>query len=346
MGSAGPVSNGEVKRTRFISVIIPNHNGARTIGECLKAVFASRYDNYEVVVVDDCSSDESAEIIRTFPCRIKRLEKRMGASAARNAGVVESRGEVLFFTDADCLPDENALQISSAAIDMHPKAIIGGTYTPMPADTDFYSRFQSVLINCFETWKQEPDYIAAHAMIMERSVFSHKGGFAADIFWEKTAGIEDVEFSHRMRRAGYRLVMNPDILVTHRFNFNLVRSFMNALGRSRRWTFYSLKNGDLLTDSGAAAIELKYNVFSWAVCACIALAGHFLGAGISVPVICALFAVNFYINRSVIAAFFRLEGANPFFLWAVAYYFLVYPIPVGTGGFIALLQYISGFGRE
>ena len=83
---------------RSISVIVPNYNGGRTIGRCLEALFASSYDNFEVIVVDDCSSDGSAEIIRRFPCRPVLLDERSGASRARNIGAQNSAGEVLFLS--------------------------------------------------------------------------------------------------------------------------------------------------------------------------------------------------------------------------------------------------------
>ncbi|MFC1837696.1 glycosyltransferase family 2 protein, partial [Thermodesulfobacteriota bacterium] len=72
--------------TPFISVIIPNRNGEKTIGLCLEAALASQYTNFEVVVVDDCSTDSSPGIISQFPCRFIRLPEHGGASAARNAG--------------------------------------------------------------------------------------------------------------------------------------------------------------------------------------------------------------------------------------------------------------------
>ena len=59
--------------TPFISVIIPNRNGEKTIGLCLEAALASQYDNFEIVVVDDGSSDNSANIIARYPCRFIRL---------------------------------------------------------------------------------------------------------------------------------------------------------------------------------------------------------------------------------------------------------------------------------
>jgi glycosyltransferase involved in cell wall biosynthesis len=95
--------------SRAISVIIPNRNGSTTIGKCLESVFSSSYGNYEVIVVDDCSEDDSVKIITGFPCKLVRLGRRSGAAGARNAGAHEASGEILFFTDADCILEPGTL---------------------------------------------------------------------------------------------------------------------------------------------------------------------------------------------------------------------------------------------
>ncbi|MBI1864641.1 MAG: glycosyltransferase family 2 protein [Nitrospirae bacterium] len=98
-----------------ISVIIPNRNGSATIGKCLEAAFSSRSDPFEVIVVDDGSEDRSVEIIKRFPCRLIRLERHAGAAKARNVGAREAKGDILFFTDADCLLQEDTLSAAARA---------------------------------------------------------------------------------------------------------------------------------------------------------------------------------------------------------------------------------------
>jgi len=183
--------------SEFISIIIPNYNGESTIGKCLEAAFSSGYDNFEVIVVDDCSADNSIEIIKRFPCKLVALKERSGASKARNAGAKNSKGKLLFFIDSDCIVKEDALSIASASYaENGPDVVVGGTYTPMPYDNMFFSIFQSVFINYSETKNLEnPDYIATHAMAIDAETF-RKSGFP-EVFMPI---IEDVEYSHRIRR--------------------------------------------------------------------------------------------------------------------------------------------------
>jgi glycosyltransferase involved in cell wall biosynthesis len=80
-----------------ITVIIPTYDAARTLADCLRSVFASQYPNYEVIVVDDGSRDDSAAIAQQFPCHLVRLPKNVGASQAKNAGAAQATGDVVFF---------------------------------------------------------------------------------------------------------------------------------------------------------------------------------------------------------------------------------------------------------
>ncbi|MBI5101314.1 MAG: glycosyltransferase [Nitrospirae bacterium] len=322
--------------TSRISVIIPNHNGSRTIGRCLEAVFASKFDAYEVVVVDDCSDDGSLDIIGKFPCRLVKLPARSGASKARNEGARQSRGETLFFIDADCMVHEDTLAKVYNAMDRKENTVIGGTYTPLPGDRDFFSTFQSVFINYFETKKKEPDYIASHAMAIKRDLFMDQRGFP-EIFLPI---IEDVSFSHTLRKAGVRLVMDPDIVVTHIFNFSFIKSIRNAFRKSSYWTIYSIKNRDLARDSGTASLELKFNVMSFGLLLMLAPALSLARMGVAALLVTALvLALNMTINRRLLASMRRTKG-TAFGLAASLYYVLIYPLPVGLGGLTGLASYL------
>lgn len=318
-----------------ISVIIPNHNGAATIGKCLEAVFSSRHESFEVIVVDDCSQDESVRIISGFPCKLVRLQERSGAAAARNAGARESEGDILFFTDSDCLLQPDTLSAADAAITGREDRVFGGTYTKVPYDDDFFSAFQSAFINYSETKKKEPDYIASHAMVIERELFVKSNGFPGDFL----PIIEDVEFSHRLRRAGIKLEMAPDILVQHIFGFSFRKSLANAFRKARYWTVYSLGNKDLLGDSGTASSELKTNVASCFLSLGLGFLSLLLRESSFLLPIPLIFALNVLVNKNLFAAFYAPQGPV-FFIKAALYYMLVYPCAVAAGSSAGLLEYL------
>lgn len=326
--------------SRRISVIIPNRNGRKTIKKCLEAVFASRYDNFEVIVVDDASEDNSVEIIKRFPCKLIRLPGGSGASNARNIGARSGRGEILFFTDSDCLLKRDTLDIVAGTFEEKgSNTVIGGTYTRIPHDKSFFSVFQSVFVNYSETKKAgDPDYVAAHAMALDAEIFSKSGGFPSGFL----PIIEDVEFSHRLRRAGHGLFINPDIEVRHIFGFSLLRSLRNAFRKTMYWAVYSLINRDVFADSGSASIELKINVLTYFLSSVFIISWVLLQNYLFLYPSAFFVVYNFLINRRLLKAFYEAKGML-FAVLSSVYYFFVYPLPVGLGGFAGMMSYFMKY---
>ncbi len=292
---------------QFISIIIPNHNGGGTIGRCLEAIAALKDDASEVIVVDDASSDNSRDIIRRYPCRLVELDGHAGASAARNAGTTISKGDVLFFIDSDCLVQEDTLsKVRSNLAGHSAETIIGGTYTLQPYDTGFFSKFQSAFINYSETKNSSaPDYLATHALAIRAEIFKKAGGFTESFL----PILEDVEFSHRLRRAGYTLAMDPGLQVRHIFNFTFLKSLRNAVRKTRYWVAYSLMNRDLFSDSGTASNEIKINGIIWLTTIVLAIFGLVAGrAGFFLP-LPLLWLFDLAANRNLFEAFRKAGGA-------------------------------------
>ena len=312
----------------FISVIVPNHNGEKTIGRCLEAAFASQYSNFEIIVVDDCSSDGSSAVIAKFPCRLIRLSEHGGASKARNTGAQNAEGELLFFIDSDCLLLPDTLAKAAAAYQKYgPDMVIGGTYTWLPYDQQFFSIFQSIYIHYSETKNcQHPDYIATHAMLIKKDLFHKSSGFNENFM----PILEDVEFSHRLKKNGVGMLMVPEIQVQHIFNFTLGKSMRNGIKKSKYWSIYSIKNKDLLADSGTASLEFKFNVLACFITLFFLFTGLLLQNWTFLLPVLLLFGTNVYLNRNLFKAFYNVQG--PFFaIPAVLYYTYVYPFSVGVG---------------
>ena len=327
---------------RHISIVISNYNKAATIWKCLEAAFSSRYKNFEVIVVDDHSEDNSVEVIKKFPCKLICLEKHAGASKARNVGAQSSKGDIIFFTDSDCLIKEDTLSIINRTIShTGPEVIIGGTYTRMPYDKGFFNTFQSVFIHYSETKNAEnPDYIATHAMVINTRIFKENNGFPENFL----PILEDVEFSHRLRKAGYWLVINPEIQVQHIFNFSLLRSIRNAIKKSRYWTMYSIKNRDLLADSGSSSTELKINVVSWFLTILLVILWTVLQKPSLVFPIFLIFLFNSFQSRRLLKAFYETKGI--FFAGlAFIYYTMFYPLPVVTGVIMGIVNFLLKTGN-
>ena len=320
----------------MISVIIPNYNGAATLDACLRAATHLLDNEVEIIVVDDGSDDRSVDIIKTYPCKLVPLPEQHGAAHARNVGAQHSRGDILFFTDADCLINQDALtRIRHRFSASDSPVILGGTYTPLPYDVRFCSRFQSVFIHYAETKHMaSPDYVATHALAIKAETFRSSVGF------NDSMGpiLEDVEFSHRLRRAGIKLMMEPGLQVQHIFNYSLYDSWHNAIRKSRYWILYSLNNRDLLADSGTASLELKLNVCSYYIGLAL-LMTSFAGYAQALPIAALLVGSNLFLSRKLLKTFYTLNTPLSG-IGHILYYLVVYPIPVGIGSLAGLMGFV------
>lgn len=117
-----------------VSVIIPVYNVEPYVQKCLQSVFAQTYKDVEVILIDDCSTDQSMSIVNNvvseyngkFSIRIIRNEHNLGLSQSRNRGIDDAKGEYVFFLDSDDEISKDCIQtLVSAAIDNKPDVVIG-----------------------------------------------------------------------------------------------------------------------------------------------------------------------------------------------------------------------------
>ena len=326
----------------MVSVVIPLYNGADCITPVLEALNESTFRDFEAVVINDCSTDNSLKVLeglsKRFPFHLINFDKNMGVSKARNAGVREARGEIILFIDADCIVLPNTIDNSINELLRGDSICVGGAYTREPWDKDFFSIFQSLYIHHVETKVEHPDYIATHCLAIRKSTFEEFGGFIEDSFIGHQASVEDVELCHRMLKAGHQLTRSPDIQVQHMFRFNLARSVRNAIKKSKYWTMYSLKNRDVTKDSGAASYELKANVGTQVINLGLLVVLAVTRVWWLIIPVAILYIINVAVSYRLLSLIKRERG-----LWfltrAMAYYQLVYPYAVAYGSAMGTMKY-------
>ncbi|MEI6084342.1 MAG: glycosyltransferase [Verrucomicrobiota bacterium] len=117
-----------------VSVVVASYNGGRTLPACLNSLRHLNYPNYEVILVDDGSTDDTAKIAAQFP-EVKTIHQpNMGLSNARNTGIQAATGEIVAFTDSDCRADEDWLYYLIGDLLKTDAASIGGHNFPPPED--------------------------------------------------------------------------------------------------------------------------------------------------------------------------------------------------------------------
>ena len=98
---------------KLVSVIIITKNQSRFLKKCINSIVVQSYKNFEVIIVDDNSSDNTKKIIESNKSNKIRYflnEKKLGLAGLRNFGVLQSRGDYIFFTDSDCLATKNWIE--------------------------------------------------------------------------------------------------------------------------------------------------------------------------------------------------------------------------------------------
>lgn len=207
------------QETLFCSVVVPVYNGARTIVRCLDALAAQTVapECYEVIVVDDGSTDGTAELVENWRARhpyIKLTLRRQangGPAAARNHGAEVAQSPLLLFTDADCAPVPEWIALITAPFQSAEVIGVKGAY--VTAQTSLVARFvQAEYEDRYDRMIGQPqiDFIDTYSAAYRRSVFVENRGFDTAL-----RICEDQEFSFRLAQKGYRLVFAPAAQVAH-----------------------------------------------------------------------------------------------------------------------------------
>jgi glycosyltransferase involved in cell wall biosynthesis len=117
----------------LISVVVPIHNGAQWLGQTLDSLFAQTYPHFEIVLVDDASTDNLREVLDSVQdarLHVVHLKKNVGVSAARNQGIEMAKGDFIAFCDADDLCQPQRLEHQLKFLEQHPDiGLCGSAFT-------------------------------------------------------------------------------------------------------------------------------------------------------------------------------------------------------------------------
>jgi len=249
----------ELELQTFCSVIVCSHNGRHRLSYCLEALLKLRDQHYEVILVDDGSSDGTAEVAREYaeaflekgvPYRIIEHE-RVGLAEARNVGARKAHGSILAFTDDDAAADQDWLKWLRKSF--YEGAAMCGGYGLLPLYmhgrqsevAKLPGRASPVLLNA-----QEADQVPSCNMAVYRSVWEDLGGFRPDF----TLFGDGVEMGWRVMETGYRVLFAPCALVWHQ-PCESYRSYV------RQQVKYGMAEGQLLKHYD---IEREENGAHWA----------------------------------------------------------------------------------
>lgn len=202
-----------------VSVIVCGYNGGQTLESCLLSLKAIDYPDYEVVVVDDGSTDNTKEILSHHPWVNAIYQENRGLSVARNVGASAATGEILAYTDSDCMADPDWLYYLVGTLLSGNYAGVGGPNISPPAQNWHQA--------CVAAAPGGPnhvllsDVVAEHIpgcnMAFHRWAFEKIGGFDPEY---RKAG-DDVDFCWRLQQEGEVIAFSPSAIVWHYRRFTL-----------------------------------------------------------------------------------------------------------------------------
>jgi glycosyl transferase family 2 len=235
----------------FLSVIVPAHQAAAVLPLSLRALQASDLPGecWELIVVDDASTDQTALVAAEFADTVVRLAGNPhGPAYARNRGFEASRGDVLVFVDADVCVHADTLARFAALFATQPEISAAfGSYDASPPGAGLVSQYRNLLHHyVHQVGAGDAETFWAGCGGVRRTVFAALGRF--DEWHYARPEIEDIEFGRRMRLAGHRIVLDPEIQATHLKRWTLggvlTTDFVN---RGVPWTWLVLQEGESAT---------------------------------------------------------------------------------------------------
>ena len=199
------------------SIVIPTYNGQDTLSECLAAISQQTHADFEVIIVDDGSTDTTAALVKEFTKKDKRFkliqQQNAGPARARNQGARAAQNPILVFIDDDCTADTHWL--AEMLKPFSNKEIVGVQGRYKTKQKELAARFGQIEIDhrySIMARKEYIDFIGSYAAAYSKKVFLEAGGF--DETFRIPSG-EDPELSYRLAEQGHKMVFNPGAIVYH-----------------------------------------------------------------------------------------------------------------------------------
>jgi len=253
------------------SLIIPAWNAEKTIYDCLMSAIKANKSPDEIIVVNDNSEDKTKiivdEIINHYPkIKIFSLKKNIGPAAARDYGVKQSSGKLLFFTDSDTIILENTFVNSLNTLIKYNADAISGIYHPEPINAGKTQLYKALFFYFqFSKYKMPFSYETFNGQIacIKKNVYSKVGGYNSKIKWGMDN--ENEEFGRRIKK-DFKLLLDPSFQVKHNFPdfYKLTRTYFFRVSSWMLIFMDDLKfesGGPAAVDSGLAALSVPIFLF-------------------------------------------------------------------------------------
>lgn len=259
---------------KMVSIIIVNYNGKTHLEKCLQSLMEIKYAQYEVIIVDNNSTDGSVELVQTEYPKVKiiKLDKNYGFAEPNNIGAKNAEGEFLLFLNNDTVVTPNFVTELVNIMNQDPQIVICQSLLLKPnGDIDSSGDFVDTLGRAYSSRNRPTDvqYILSArgaSMMARKNVFWELGGFDKNFF----ASFEDVDIGWRSWLWGYKVVLVPNSIVYHTGG-QTIKELNSVI------SFHGVKNTLLLR---LVNFEISYAITSIALLFFVSLMRKFFGISI------------------------------------------------------------------
>ena len=222
------------------SIIIPVYNGEKVLEDTLRSVKNLDYALVEILVVDDASTDRTAQIAASAGARVITLERNAGPATARNRGALSATREILLFTDSDVWVPKNLLRALAERFQNRSIDAVQGTFSEVCPYSNFFSQYKNLynrfVLNALPDWI---DTTFTSVTAVRRAAFHACGGFDENI---RTPSVEDRTLGRNLRSNGRRIFLDRALEVIHNKRLSVRGFIRNQFRRSRDLAKLLLRN--------------------------------------------------------------------------------------------------------
>lgn len=319
-------------------MVIPAYCAAGTIAACLIALKAQATERtFEIIVVDDASTDRTAELAQEHGATVLQQPKRLGAAAARNKGLQVARAEIICFTDADCQPRDDWLE--QMLVPFAQQSVSGAKGIYATRQPQLTARFVQVEYeDKYDLLRKQEhiNFIDTYSAAYRRSTLVANDGFDEDMTY-----LEDQELSFRLAARGYKMVFAPGAVVIHQHSATL-RAYARKKLTIGYWKAQIVRRfpGRAIQDSHTPQVMKLQMIFVAAILC--GLAGMLITPYLGILTLAAatLFGI------SVVPFLFKAWGKDRPVAFAAPFFLLVRALALGFGYGWGMIQPQRDLSKE
>lgn len=240
-----------------ISVIVPAYRAEHLLPRVLAPLLDMHRSGEinEVLVIDDCSPDDTARVAEQMGARVLRTPRNGGPGAARNLAAAEAVGEVLWLVDSDVVAETNGAGLVRNAFREPGVKAVFGSYDNAPSGMSWFSRYKNLVHRFYhQRGRREAQTFWAGCGAVDRELFLRVGGFDVETY--RVPSIEDIELGYRIRSAGGRILLVPELEAKHLKVWTIRNAiFTDIFRRALPWSRLMIAREGLTDDLNTGTME-------------------------------------------------------------------------------------------